>query len=52
MGAEPEELYAMERALRESERALAEMRAAQGAKRRFTLREVRRWVGAGLRRVR
>jgi hypothetical protein len=52
MGAEPEELYAMERALRESERALAEMRAAHGAKRSSRLRQVRRWVGAGLRRVR
>ena len=52
MGAEPEELYAMKRALRESKRALAELRGRKPGKGRSRLRGVRRWVGASLRRVR
>jgi hypothetical protein len=51
MGAEPEELYAMKRALGETNRALAELRT-EHSKRRSGLHRMRRWVGAGLRRVR
>lgn len=52
MGAEPEELYALKRALRETKRALAQLRAEQPATREPTLRGLRRRIGAGLRRVR
>jgi hypothetical protein len=52
MGAAPADLYAMKRALQESKQALAHTRGGNSANRRSTMRRVRRWVGAGLRRVR
>ena len=52
MGAEPEELYALKRALRETRGALAQLRSQQPAQGGSGLRRVRRWVAAGLRRAR
>jgi hypothetical protein len=52
MGADPEELYALQRALRDAKRALATMRSQKPARPPSRLGGVRRWVAAGLRRSR
>jgi Polysaccharide pyruvyl transferase len=52
MGADPEELYALKRALRETKRALSQLRSNSPARNGSGLRRVRRWVTAGLRRAR
>ncbi len=52
MGAEPEELYALKQTLRETKRALTQLRSQQPVRRTSRLRRVRRWVTAGLRRAR
>ena len=52
MGADPEELYALKRALREAKRALVKVRSQKPVQPHSRLGSVRRWVAAGLRRVR